>query len=729
MSGNFSVISSIFRAETARRASADALSQGNTPAFAELTRRSWRLSNNLVETFTLEEPGLKRPDPPPFRPWSLLLIGSKREFSSRIKYATAPIFLIGLWLLTLSFVPARQPSAVPTDLARLVERAAKAANTHDAAALAPFTVGEPKRLLPWLAETTTPKWEGSLLALPETPNHRSTIENRKSKIENPLRFLAVFHAWHTCESDGDHVHWLENTERGWRIGAEILETETGGFRVRDHDLHVRIEPTKKLATISDSVRIERLHTERPAFCLLRLSQDFRVTKVTRDTPEGEAVPFQQAGGVLLFTPPEEKKFTLSLKYAGVVNHRGSDYILNDEATLNSYWVPHIARLPATATVTATVPAHWTPLATGERILAKPATGATRTVTFRNDIPICYYTLTAGKYVLTTRTLRGKTLSAYMRTADSALATKSLDILERAMTFFERNFGPFPYSSYTLVETRGAFGGALESYSFATFGPFTMPGTVAHELAHTWWGGLIPCTYTRSMWNESFADYSDELFQRLTNATGRLQRPPPDVRLKALRRNATAYNAFPMTLAHDTSDGRQVAVGYGKGALVLRVLEEEIGLDTMLQSIREFLSSHKRGEAAEWPDFEAAVNKVAGKDYRWFFAQWAERTGMPAIRLANVEAWNTGNGIIVEADIVQSGTPYRLKVPVLLETSSGADVRDTVIAQGARTRFRLRASSLPTQLVLDPEGILPLAQSPDTPDDTDRTLFTFASGEK
>src|SRR5207249_3003937 len=136
--------------------------------------------------------------------------------------------LSGLLLLTLSFVPVRQsPSPMPADLTRFMERTTIAVNTHDPATVAPFAAEEPKRLLPWLAETTTPKWEGSLLTLPSDSldTSSSEIKNQKSKIENQLRYLAVFHAWHTCESDGDHVHQVENAGRGWKIGAEIPETE------------------------------------------------------------------------------------------------------------------------------------------------------------------------------------------------------------------------------------------------------------------------------------------------------------------------------------------------------------------------------------------------------------------------------------------------------------------------------------------------------------------------
>ena len=43
--------------------------------------------------------------------------------------------------------------------------------------------------------------------------------------------------------------------------------------------------------------------------------------------------------------------------------------------------------------------------------------------------------------------------------------------------------------------------------------------LVHEIAHTWWGGVVPNTYTRTLWNESFAEYSDGLYGRMTDSSG------------------------------------------------------------------------------------------------------------------------------------------------------------------------------------------------------------------
>jgi len=604
-------------------------------------------------------------------------------------------------------------AAIPGELNALLSRAVAAANDRNPEAFAPLAVADGARTFDWVRSRTS-DWEGEALAVPTAVGVKAAAA--------PV-YLAVFHAWHTCESDGDHIHTLVQTAQGWRLGPEIPETETGGFRVRDHDLRVALDVPARAARIADCVRVERTQPDVPAYGLLRLSQDFRVSAITRDHFGGAPVAFRQAGGVIAFAPPAEKTFTLCLQYAGIVDHRGSDYIADDEATLNSYWYPHSARLPATATVTITAPPGWEAIAPGERTYERRAADGTVTVTYRNEVPISFLTLDAGRYTVTTRPYKDRTLAVYLRMPDDALANRCLDTLERTLAFYEARFGPYPYTRYSVVETQGPFGGALEAYSFATFGRGMLPGSIPHELAHTWWGGLVACTYTRSMWNESFAEYSSGLFYRETvsSVAGVPPSRPPRERLLS----AAAY-PVPLTQARDTGDSREAAVGYSKGARVLRVLESELGEETMGRCLAAFVAAHPRGLPAEWADFEAVVRQVTGKDYRWFFSQWTERPGLPALQLANVQAHRAENGaFLIAGDILQSGEPYRLSVPLRLELRDGSAITQTVPVAEARTRIQLRAPAPPQRLLLDPEGIVPLALPFGTPDTADPTTYEFA----
>jgi len=603
-------------------------------------------------------------------------------------------------------------NAVPVEIESLIAQATHAVNQHRLEALRTLSTEEAATAFAWTKRSTL-EWEGDALPVPSGPF-----------AEKEPTYLAVFHAWHLCQSEGDHVYRLAHTEQGWKLGDEIPETETLGFRVRDHNLRVTVNVAQKLANIRDQVRIERTAGGVPAFALLRLSQDFQVQSLKREDADAKPdISFKQVGGVLAFTPPADPAFTLGLRYEGSLNHRDGDFIHTDEAVLDSYWYPHIARLPATATFTATAPPGWTPLAQGELLHSDRAADGSQTVTYRNELPVSYFTLDMGRYTVTSRQVKGRTLTVYLMSPNSRLATQCLDVTEHALAYYEEHFGPFPYTRYGIVETKGPFNGALEAYSFSTYGPQNLPGTIEHELAHTWWGGIVPCTYTHSMWNEGFANYSEGLVERSTQQPWKphlLSVQEAKDLLGARRIWARAYNASPLSEAYDTNESNQVAIGYEKGNEVLRVLEEEIGQEAMLRSMKRFIADHKRGEAADWSDFEAAVKQATGKDMRWFFAQWVERSGVPSPALESVQTRRAGGSTIIEGDIIQSDPPYRMKLPILLSLQNGDFMLTSVEVTGEKTHFQLKVASPPARLVLDPEAIIPFS----VPASGDPTTYDF-----
>lgn len=517
--------------------------------------------------------------------------------------------------------------------------------------------------------------------------------------------LAIFRTFHTLESTGDHIYRLVQSNGSWRFGQEIPEADTLGYRVRDHRLVVTFDLPNSACRITDDVRLERVRPD-AGICILRLSSDMRVDRVTIG---GQDAGAQAVPGMVVLPKRNEGTITVRLEYHGAVNHPGSDYIRADEVLLCSYWYPHIARLPATQTTTVTVPKGWTADAEGE-LVSRAEKRHSTTFTFANSIPTCFFSLDAGEYAITTRIVDGRKLSVYELDPKPGRAQRALDLLQRALAFFEANLGPFPYSHYELVETRGPFDGDLEAYSFSTYnrGDF---GAVVHELSHTWWGGIVPNPYTQSLWNESFASYSDDLFQRMTGGhpSGRAltgAHGPPDY-----GRGLLQAFSVPLAQAYDTMDHTQAAVGYGKGAMVLQMLEDELGTPVMLRCLRRFIRAHPSGEAGSWEEFRNAVEAETGKNWEWFFRQWIYRPGVPVIAAAGGAVQREGAEYVVQWTVRQRGPAYRLHLPVVIRGAGGAMAQDTVAVQGEATVVRLKVPFRPVSVALDPDGSVLMAADP------------------
>ncbi|HEV2471433.1 MAG TPA: M1 family aminopeptidase, partial [Chthonomonadales bacterium] len=235
----------------------------------------------------------------------------------------------------------------------------------------------------------------------------------------------------------------------------------------------------------------------------------------------------------------------------------------------------------------------------------------------------------------------------------------------------------------------------------------MPSSDPHEWGHTWWGGFVPNTYLKDIWNESFATYSESVFARYGGAENGREL----INTLNWRRPRPAFGGQPYMVPLDkTADalfGPSSESGYSKGCLVMQNLEGTLGMPELSKCMLAFRNRFdKSEEAATWSDFEEIVNKVTGKNYSWWFNEWVRRPGLPSLKLANVRESRTGSEYRVTAQIVQPAPAYRLTVPVWITTRSGDTVKKVVEVDSAATRIALTCSSAPTKLMLDPEMMVP-----------------------
>src|SRR5206468_3889069 len=109
--------------------------------------------------------------------------------------------------------------------------------------------------------------------------------------------FVAFTKYHPCESTGDHLFRLAGTGEGPRLGTEILETDTGGYRVRAHKLTVRFDVQRKTAYLTDRVTIDHLKSTAGssdlAAPILRINSIYTIDSVKSG---GQPLPFRQAGG-------------------------------------------------------------------------------------------------------------------------------------------------------------------------------------------------------------------------------------------------------------------------------------------------------------------------------------------------------------------------------------------------------------------------------------------------
>jgi hypothetical protein len=122
-------------------------------------------------------------------------------------------------------------------------------------------------------------------------------------------------------------------------------------------------------------------------------------------------------------------------------------------------------------------------------------------------------------------------------------------------------------------------------------------------------------------------------------------------------------------------------------------------------LRSFYAEH-RGGAIRTEAFRAAAERAAGRDLGWFFDQWVDHAAIPTYTFSYRVDKGADSRYVVRGRVRQAHVPpsFRMDVPVLVETESGAPARLRVQVQGPETEFELPAmTEKPVRVVFNDLG--------------------------
>jgi len=416
--------------------------------------------------------------------------------------------------------------------------------------------------------------------------------------------------------------------------------------------------------------------------------------------------------------PGERRFTV--RYGGRVFHpiedRGEEYarksstsaglVSKDGAVLSgsTHWLPTLSDDLVAFTLEARVPAGWDVVSQGAR--TRHERGATGTLArWESPEPQDEIFLVAGPFVERARSTGRVLVQAFLRSDDAALADGYLAAGGEYLSMYERLLGPYPYAKFALVENFWETGYGMPS--FTLLGPriirlpFILHSSYPHEILHSWWGNGVFVDPERGNWCEGLTAYlADHLVQE---ARGR----GAEYRRTSLQRYAD-YVAENQDLAvrgfRERHSAVTQAIGYDKVLMVFHMLRQRMGDERFVSALRRFYAE-QRFRAASFSDLGRAMSAAAGEDLAWFFAEWVDRPGAPAIRIESAELVARGGSRALELTLAQTqgGEPYAVDVPVYLTLpSSPQAVRRTVHLDERRQRFALALEEAPVRLDVDPE---------------------------
>jgi tricorn protease interacting factor F2/3 len=219
---------------------------------------------------------------------------------------------------------------------------------------------------------------------------------------------------------------------------------------------------------------------------------------------------------------------------------------------------------------------------------------------------------------------------------------------RLLPAFEEYYHqPYPLAKLDLLAVPDFAWGAMENWGAITFREYrllvtpTTPtrlrrltlDTLAHEIAHQWFGNLVTMRWWDDVWlNESFATFAEvKIVDRVYPEHGALGDFLIFWTSRALLVDSLASTR---PVSSEVRDASEVAekfddISYGKGASVLRMIDRYLGEERFRAGVSEYLARHKYGNATS-RDLWDALDRAAGEPVHALLGPWTERPGIPLV---------------------------------------------------------------------------------------------------
>jgi puromycin-sensitive aminopeptidase len=349
------------------------------------------------------------------------------------------------------------------------------------------------------------------------------------------------------------------------------------------------------------------------------------------------------------------------------------------------------------------------------IVAETRENGRKVVRFADTIKMSTYLVAfvVGELEATDAVMVGRTpMRVWCVPGKKRLARFGHDIGVASLAFFEEYYGlPYPGDKLDLLAIPDFAAGAMENLGAITFRETALlvdetaashselervADVVAHENAHMWFGDLVTMSWWNGIWlNEAFATFMEMLavdawkpeWQRW--ATFGVSRAAA-LSLDGL--HSTRPIEFPVTSPRD-ADAMFDVLTYEKGASVLRMLEQYLGPEVFRSGVRDYLETHKFGNA-DTSDLWAALGRAAHQPIPAVMDGWIFRPGYPVVTVSR----DAGGHLVLAQQrfnylrqplppaAIEPEQPWQ--VPVQLRVHGRGSVEERVLLTDREARLRL-----------------------------------------
>lgn len=328
----------------------------------------------------------------------------------------------------------------------------------------------------------------------------------------------------------------------------------------------------------------------------------------------------------------------------------------------------------------------------------------------------YFSFAAGNYTVVRRNA-SVPIAAYLLRPRPHIE-QYLNGVSSILDVLTQEFGSYPFTEFALVEIprdlaqRASFNAAgVQGFILINSRAFDAPEVkyvlnfFGHEFAHQWFPNALALKTPPGLYmEEALAEYGAlRVVEALAGATA----------AERYRRTGFEYDPGYSALAyfklagagidHRLSDLQPTLehhdLAYNKGFLVFDMLAREIGREKF-RRILHGITRRYAFRGITWREFLRAVETGAGRNLRWFYEQWFERTGAPEFQLT----WKQENGKL-RGVITQTSPYYQATLEVEAKNNRGERLIRAVRVTDSQTTFSFPVNFRVETVTLDPHYLV------------------------
>ncbi len=406
--------------------------------------------------------------------------------------------------------------------------------------------------------------------------------------------------------------------------------------------------------------------------------------------------------VLEFKRPLQGMNRIVIDYTGLLEEQvdGHSWAYLDSdgafAVYEANWYPNIAGDRATAEIRLKTPLGWTSISNGVLIESNPEKGM---FSWFVDSPEIGFSFASGRYLEHQDYEKHTPVSCYLKSIRADCAKT----LRESLSFFSSRLGPYNYPKLALAEVGGSLNGGHGDNSLVIMSTDILSSPkyeefLAHEAAHSWFGGMITAEDSRWL-TEGFATYAGLMYLENLD-TGLAKDALSSKRNEYLKLKSDGRDK-PILSERGEYDDVFHATVYSKGAIVLHMLRRVVGEEEFSQILRDYVEGYQGGSASV-ADFQAVSEDVSGMELGWFFQQWLATTGIPDYYFESAETEFDGSIYTVRAAVGESNAAdFKMPVDIIFVTEEGNTSKRVWIDSGA-AEVEFQSTRRPVYLEIDRE---------------------------